>query len=99
MIVGLVVPATAAAATMSFATAKRAITNHAYQLTVEDNADHFSVSGCFRVNKKRIACHVEIYGLPSNGFLVDCGFYSHAFYVGNSRRVHLGDTKPKCRIE
>lgn len=83
---------------MTVGTARKAIQNHAYELTIQTSADHYSVSGCFRRNARRVACHVTVYEIPANGQLVDCSFYSHAFYVGNSRRVHLGDTKPICRL-
>ena len=78
---------------------ENAIKNHAYALTIEAGADHFSVRGCFRLNPHRMACHVTVYGIPTTGPLVDCSFYGHAFWQGHSRRIHLGDTRPVCRAE
>ena len=83
---------------MSMAAARNAISNHAYVLTIQTSADHFRVTGCFRRSSTRVNCHVTIYAIPTNSALVDCSFYSMRLDKGNSRRIHLGDTKPNCRI-
>ncbi len=77
--------------------AKHAIAKHAYQLTISTGADHFSVTGCFRISTHRVACYVTVYRIPTQTEYVDCSFYSHAFWQGTSRKIHLGDTKPACR--
>jgi hypothetical protein len=87
----------ASAATLPMNAATTAITNHVYRVTIDANADHFRVSGCFRVNPHRVACHVVIYDIANRG--VYASFYSHAFWVGNSQKIHLGDTNPVLSFE
>lgn len=88
---------TASAKTMTFSTAKRAITNHAYELMQDSGGSDFDVTGCFRRDRLRIACRVTIYDIQVDGGSVDCTFHSHAYYPNErSTKVRLGDTKPRC---
>jgi hypothetical protein len=96
LIVAIAAPA-ALAASLPMTAATTAITNHAYHLMIDSNADNFRVSGCFRLNPHRVACHVNLYDVGNTR--VEASFYSHAFWVGNSHKIHLGDTNPILSIE
>jgi hypothetical protein len=99
--VAMLAAGTAAAATpvMTFAVARRALTNHARQLTASTGERAISVTNCIRRSAHGITCLLTIVSPPlsSSGAYEVCSAWTEALYVGNSHKPRvLNNTKWGC---